>query len=209
MTSARYPNRFFLTIDSSGVNTGLYDKHLLIHSDWSGAHLKVRTSDTKYEDVPVDTSSNGACDNLGYTYSKYHDMRGMVITLTIIFRSLDTAGEWYYDTSSQTLFIYTASAADTLNVEATVFNYGINAAATTIRLLRLMTLILKNQRKDGALFTGTSQNISFLNCNFRNCYLRAINLNVSSNDTIDHCSFNNIMGDCLVLGSFKQFCCQQ
>ncbi len=192
MTSARYPNSGFLTIDSSGVNTGLYDAALNQPDNfWRGAILKVRSASYKYEQTEIDSFTNGWLKFVPPTVNNISSGYGYYLDHTL--QALDTLNEWYYDTAQKKIYFYSVTDPNTLVTEGSVYDYGINAFNNN-SFVKLEGIDFEKQVKDGAKFNGTSSNILFEDCSFSNCYSRGINFNSSSADTINNCSFNSING---------------
>lgn len=192
MTSARYPNSGFLTIDSSGVDTGLHDATLNQPDHyWEGAILKVRSTDNKYEQTEIDSFKEGW---LKFVTPVHHPLQsGYGYYLDHSFQALDTLNEWYYDTAQKKIYFYSVTDPNTLVMEGSVYDYGVNAFHNN-SFLKFEGIDFEKQAKDGAVFTGTSANILFEDCVFKQCMSRGINYHASANDTINQCSFLSISG---------------
>lgn len=202
MISARYPDSGFLTIDSSGVSTGLYDAALNQPDNyWKGAVLKVRSADNKYEQTEIQSFSGGWLEftiplknNLDAGYGYYLDHT---------FAALDTVNEWYYDPLQKKIYFYSVTDPNALITEGSVYNYGVNASDNS-SFLKFEGIDFEKQVKDGARFNGTSSNILFDDCGFKYCYSKGIDFNVTANDTINRCLFHSICGQGVKADIFNQ-----
>lgn len=202
MVSARYPNTGFLTIDSSGVNTGLYAASLTQPDDyWANAVLKVRSTDSRYEQTVIQNFNSGWL-KFSTPLSNPLD-KGYGFYLDHIFSALDTVNEWYYDDVQKKIYFYSITNPNSLTTEGSVYDYGMFASGNS-SFMKVEGIDFEMQVKDGIRFNGTSSANLITECGFVKCYSRGINFISSSNDTMAGCKFYSICGQGIKADVFNQ-----
>jgi len=175
MNIARYPNSGFLRIDEGNGANGFYDEALNQPSGyWNGATCRVRSINWIYEVKTVTSFSNG---NIGFSdptivgltqnYGYYLDNK---------YTLLDTAGEWYHDINTGTVYLYSPGINPvSLTVEGTVFDKGFNFALSVVKV-KIMDLNISGYKMHG-IDAPTNFNITIRNCLINHTGIFAIRLN--------------------------------
>jgi parallel beta-helix repeat protein len=126
LTLARYPNRGYLTITDT-LNATTVQCNSLGSHNFLGATMHVRTSRFTIISKTI-TSSSILQKTLTLSEAPAYGLKpGWGFFINNSLSSLDTAGEWFYDSVSQKLYLMTPAnvSPSTLALEASVYKNGI------------------------------------------------------------------------------------
>jgi len=123
MTIARYPNKGFLKIDLGDGVYGFYDAALnQPNGYWNGATCRIRSVNWIYDLSRVSSFSNTKITLSSPT--NYPMTKDYGYYLDSKYSLLDTAGEWYQDLNTGTVYIYSPNGIVPSSVEGTVGKNG-------------------------------------------------------------------------------------
>ena len=181
MTLARYPNSGFLfvgttngttTITSTGINQASHY--------WDGANIRYRSTDFTFETRSITYGGNtitlATKPDFGIEKS-----RGFY--LDNVLAAMDTAAEWHCDTTTDSVYFWAPGNVDpnTLIVEGSVFDYGINASQSNITV---KGLAFTYQAKTALRFTGNCSGIQLVSNQVFGQLLSGIQFDGPSSDCI-------------------------
>jgi len=190
---SRYPNTGFLRIarnDSKGVLKGKD----LEHEDgyWDGATIVFRPKDWLYDWEVVDSFRNNTF-YFDSTYQRNTAQRNFGYFLMNKKEEMDTEGEYYYDSNTDTCsFIPFESFSSENNLEAVVHDYGIYLADSVENII-VQGLQFKYYNRSGVYGLDHNKNVIVDGCDFQ--YLgeagvrfrdRARNCVISNNTSMDN-----------------------
>jgi parallel beta-helix repeat protein len=202
MRLARYPNNGWLRITSGSENTGGANTQIQCDSlvrnprnaagVWVGAQMRVRRWSWWYETRPVtaytaagNLTLGGTTDNGGMTIAA-----GWGFYMDNKLSELDTAGEWYYDSTAKKVYLWPPQGInpESLLVEGTVLTSGVSVNASIVR-----NLCFGQYQLTGLSVTGIS---AVTGCRFENIggdkggSALSASWNIQRAD-ISHCVFQN------------------
>lgn len=183
----RYPNTGWRTIQSA-TNTSITDATLPA-TDWTGADLVTRKLKWIIDRDPI-TSRVG--NTLNFNATGYNPQANWGYFIENDIRTLDSQNEWYYDTTSKKISVYSSTMPTNVQV------------ASQRSLVTMIGYTLsKYINFDGLQFTGANEqaielaatgSINITNCDFKSNYQDIIGYNYAQNSdsvTVDNCTFNN------------------
>lgn len=208
-TPARYPNKGYLTIESSNGTTSITNA-LISNNSWTGATIVVRqlndyiprgivtsqSENTLTIDIPGATSLP-----VGNGFYLHHSIE-----------ALDMAGEWYQNpnTTLITLKMPPGKNPNLLDIEGSVLENGI--FSDYYNYLHISDIQFKNYKKDGISITSTRGTV-IEKCSFSNILERGIELrgewtddiksSLSTDCKIDSCTFFDIQSEALCIAFLK------
>jgi hypothetical protein len=157
MTLARYPNSGLLTVSTTNGSTTLTSTGISQASGyWTGANIRLRTADFAFE-TRVITSFNGSSFTLA-SATIMPFTAGWGFYLDNKLEELDAPGEWCADPATNDVYFYAPNGADpnTLSVDATLLDFGVNGARSHITI---QDLAFRYQAKAAIRFSGTVSNV--------------------------------------------------
>jgi parallel beta-helix repeat protein len=159
MTLARFPNKGFLPIATTPTTTTLTASAINQpgHS-WDGANIRVRTANWEFENRTV------TYDGITLTLTRAPDVRmaaGWGFYLDNKLAALDTAGEWYCDPATNSVYFWAPGGVDpsTMTVEGSVLDYGVNSSQSNITV---QGLEFRCQAQAALWFSLAASNIQIL-----------------------------------------------
>jgi len=179
---ARYPNTGYLTIDIVNANaaTGFQDNDLT-NADgyWNGATLKYRAARWCFGITNVSNYTNKTFTFTTNVQSDlYYPKIGWGYYLEGKLSELDADGEWFYDATSQKLYVKTTNP-NSQNIEASVYENGIYIHNQNY--LTIKNLNFKQQQTNGiGIHTYTN------NWQLRSSYITI------ENDTFSSIGYNGV-----------------
>ena len=114
------------------------------------------------------------------------------------FSQLTKQGEWFFDTASRKLYLYSLQNPNNQTVRVCVFDYGIkpdyNATFITVS-----NISFEQQSVSGCWFQGSANGISITNCSFNHCEQYGVELggnddSISENHFVSNSTFTNMNG---------------
>lgn len=123
---ARYPNSGYFNITSVNSSTQFTSSSLNSSINYSGAIWTGRTSSFTMFSKTVTSSSSQTITLNEAPYLSLGTNEGFFLVNKLAF--LDSAGEWYYDSSTKTVYLWTPKGNSPANysVRGSVYNYGVN-----------------------------------------------------------------------------------
>jgi parallel beta-helix repeat protein len=106
--------------------------------------------------------------------------------------ALDTAGEFYFNSSQQKLYLWSVSLPTNNSVEASVYDYGINIENASY--IRISNISFRHQQVNGVNAGYNKTNISIQQCRFNAIYLKAIDITAVDNVVIKDNIITDIYG---------------
>ena len=178
MQVARYPNTSYHTITSVSSNSVFTSTDIDGGDDYSGALIKIRTEAWSLENKSVVSNSTQTLTINSATFYDVDVGEGFVLMNQLQF--LDAAGEWYYDTGTNTVYLWTpvgdtpgnytvrgSSIADLITISAKDYivienleilqakEMGINC--TNSSYLTIDNCIITDNENQGISLTGGSE----------------------------------------------------
>lgn len=196
---ARFPNSGYYHHQQGAGNYAFIDSALTQPDHyWDGAGIRMRSADRRYEYNTVSKFEN---DTVYFTNAAMLDVTpGMGYYLDNIFTELDTAGEWYYDSSTSTIYCYSFSGTDPQQqiTETGIYDYGIlfqNGGSNCI----IENLQFEKQNKDALHCSDAVTNLAIRFCRFLLQGETGINLpGGASIATISNNTFQKIKGAAII-----------
>ncbi|MCC6397137.1 MAG: hypothetical protein IT282_08960, partial [Bacteroidetes bacterium] len=182
MTLARFPNTGLLTVATTNGSTTLTSSGVTQASGyWTGANIRLRTADFAFE-TRVITSFNGSSFTLA-SATVMPFTAGWGFYLDNKLEELDAPGEWYADPATNDVYFYAPNGADpnTLTVDATVLDYGVNGARSNITI---QDLAFRYQAKAAIRFSGTVSNVQIRGNDIFGQTLEGIRFEATSNGCV-------------------------
>jgi parallel beta-helix repeat protein len=192
---ARYPNSGYLQLDSSIGNNGLRDNELNIKSTgyWDGAKICVRTCQWVWETTTIASYSPGLLNYKSPTQIPAIQKYGYYLYNK--FEELDTANEWFFDSTSNKLYYMAAvGKLPTQNdFQVSVFANGMRLT-NKASFIHISNLHFDKQFNDGILLQDSnSTHILISKCIFSNQFNNGIELRGSRHE-VGNCEFNWVDG---------------
>ena len=125
LTLARYPNTGYLAITDT-LNSTTLTSNLLNAVDWTNATVHVRTMHWTIASKKI-VSCNTAGKSLTLNAAPVYGLKpGWGFFINNALQALDTAGEWYYDSLGQKLYVWTPGNDSPANytVEGSTYQTG-------------------------------------------------------------------------------------
>lgn len=144
----RYPNSGYLTVEQHSGNTSVTDNSLPGGTDWTGAEVVIRKNRFIIDRNAILSQQGGTLTYKGGSYYQPTDNFGYFIQNDI--RTLDRAGEWYYDPKGHAMNIFYNSGAVPPDVMA-------SSVDTLVSIRGKQNLVFT-----GLTFTGSNGNAFFL-----------------------------------------------
>ncbi|HZG01537.1 MAG TPA: right-handed parallel beta-helix repeat-containing protein, partial [Chitinophagales bacterium] len=195
-TLARHPNSGWLRIDSVPGQQGLISG-ALVEPDgyWNGASIRMRSKPEFFETRKV--QSHAASQILFDDNSWTNQAAGFGFYFDGLPALLDTAGEWHYNPTADTLTFIASAGIDptqaATNVQASFYDYGLVAAQPT--WLVIENLRFERQAIAGVVFNNGCANVTLRNCAFAHNQLKGVLCNgAAAGLRIESCAFNDILG---------------
>jgi hypothetical protein len=189
MTLARYPNSGFIPITTTNGTSTLTGADIYQASGyWTGANWRGRTNNWTYETRTI-SAHNGTSLTLT-TKPQFNLTVGWGFYLDNALAALDTAREWYCDTSTDSVYFWAPGGVDPniLVVNGSILDYGVNSSKDNITVNGLG---FDYQNKAGLNFTGS--NINLLSNTVYGGLVDGIDV-AGDRATIDHNTVQSING---------------
>ncbi len=194
MPMGRYPNTGYLTLQNFSGNTSITTSSLTGSPDWTGAEVVIKKNRWIINRNPITSQSGGTLTYSGGGAYNSRNNWGFFIQNDI--RTLDTANEWYYNSSTNKIDVYSTSSPT--NVQA-------SSVDTLITMFRENYITFDNLSFTGAnfdaFFIESCTHVTIINCNINFSYngIHGGNYGGSSsanfilkNSTINHTNNNGI-----------------
>lgn len=190
---ARTPNSGWDKITSTNGSTTLISTDLNGGIDYAGATILARTVSWKLAQTTVTSSSQQTLTLKASLANGANVGEGIVLLNKLAF--LDSPGEWCYDISTNTVYLWTPNGDTPSNysVRGTTDQYGIYLSGkSNVKIQNLEIL----HSYDRGLFGNNSSNITVDNCIFRDCDSFAIRFSDGScsNEKITNCQISGTNG---------------
>ena len=204
LLAARYPDTGFLRMDLAAGNTGFIDAALNQSVGYfNGCNVIMQNIDWAWEYRKVlSSSAAGAISFAPTDYITENDV-GYFFNNKLAFVTRE--GEWYFDTSTKFLYMYSLVNPTSKSITASVFEYGIKCDWNTQNIV-ITDLNFLGQSKTAIWYRGASaSNLSITSCKFFNQYNFGAELMGDSIKVIN-CTFENIGGtaiDGFTITNFK------
>jgi hypothetical protein len=200
---ARYPNAgnfvYITTGDATSPYT-LFSVAALSFADGTlnGTRARFRSTNWTYENKLVSTQVGD--DITLATGATYANKINYGVYFDSLYSFLDTVGEYFYNSTTDSLYIYFESVADTNDVEVIVSSDGINTAWNA-SYFTVDNIHFTLYDRDAIQLEGTAHGITVKNCIFDKIIKNGIKTdNYLGNDlTIYNNTFNNINGNGMYL----------
>ncbi len=141
-TLARYPNTGYARFDKVNSSTS-FESDDIGSTDWTGGMAHMRVKHWTFGSKKITSCNNGAITIASAPH--YTPKVGWGFFINNHIAALDAPGEWYYDSSDNTLYFWTPNgdSPDNYTIEASVTDYGfkINGASN----ITIDGFILKHQ----------------------------------------------------------------
>lgn len=190
---ARMPNTGFYTI-ASNTATSMTDNVNLNTANgyYNGANTRMRTTAWSFEAREITSSSGGTLNFSGEL--EYQDIVGWGYFLDNHIDFLDNENEFYYDSGTQRLMLYSNTNLNGTTITASYLDYGITTAIN-VSHIEVHNLHFMHQVINSLDFEGTVAGITVTNCTFDYIGETAIRMGGTYDDvTITDNQFNNIYG---------------
>jgi parallel beta-helix repeat protein len=183
----RYPNTGYLTYESASGNTSV-SCTALGSTNWVGAEAVIKKLDYVLDRCVIKSQSGST---ITYTdqWGKENATTGYGLFIQNDARTLDQQNEWYYNTSTKKIRVYSTSSPNKVQV-ASETNLLYNSGFDYITI-------------DHVDFTGSSGDaIYFLNSNTDYCHIQNCTISFAGKNGIylvlgNNCSIdNNVLNDC-------------
>jgi len=197
---ARYPNIGFLFADSPNGQNGFSDNDLPNNGNlYVGAGLHMRTARYRYEERLVSVQSGRY---LGFDKPTVNSIiKGAGYYLTGKLEFLDTAGEFYYDSENQQLYLkpIDGKVPQVNSIEASRYDNGIKLESSPGIIIREVRIV--HQQKNGIYAYGAPTDyLTITDCVFQNIFLYGITGSNKRNVTISQNKFMDIWDGGVFLG---------
>lgn len=201
----RYPNADaanggYLNYESHSGSTSITDNQLTTSTNWVGAEVVIRKKLWVLDRCKVTAHSGGTLTftNIGSTYE---GTNGYGYFFQNDVRTLDKAGEWYFNNGTKRLQMFFGTASPS--------SYSVKAAC--IDTLLIMSgknyITVSNVSFDGAnanaLFINGGTNVSILNCDITNAGSYGINVTSTANVLIENCTTNYCLSNGICVNSAR------
>ncbi|MBK6283797.1 MAG: right-handed parallel beta-helix repeat-containing protein [Draconibacterium sp.] len=156
MKVARHPNKSYLAVHTVNTTKSFTCNDLNGSINYSGAKWIARTS--PYSMVTYVTSSNSKTLTLsGTPYPSLNTKTGFVLVGKLEF--LDSAGEWYYDSATKTVYLWTPGGSSPANHVVRGSVHGIGVAGRSYNYVTIKDLELLHNKESGITSSGSYVNI--------------------------------------------------
>ena len=198
----RWPNSKFwpetttwATVDSYSGYTSLTDAELSNSSyNWQGAEVVIRA--TTFNNIPRHPIADQTGNTISYTggTSTYHPGVGWGYFIQNDLRTLDSFGEWFYNKSTSTFYMYFGTA-NPVNYSVQVTTINNLVTFTSYKHYITLDNISFKGANNSALVCSYNDYVSVQNCDIQFCGWygisagRSLYLNIN-NCTIDRCNDN-------------------
>lgn len=163
----RYPNETaansgYLNFESHSSNTSITDTQLTDAINWTGAEVVVRPVRWIFDRRTITGHTGGT---LTFSALSYTPIDGFGYFIQNDARTLDLAGEWFYNTSTKKIKVYSTSQPTSVKVAAINDLMTVNASYITIDGIQFEGANDNAITGDGTL----RSNITIQNCTFKFC----------------------------------------
>lgn len=182
----RYPNSGYSYIDSHTDSTSITDNKLASAPDWKGAELVLRRERWVLDRFPIASVNN---NTITYQNAKTEAEDGYGHFIQNALSTLDTEGEWFYNTTSGSLYMYFNKDPKSKNIQVATMDNLI--ASKEYSHLTFYNLTIDGSNLNGFdINKGTDINIS--NCNIEHIGRDGIKATLCKNITVD----SSLIADC-------------
>ncbi len=191
----RYPNSGYLPYQSFSGNTSITSSSLS-GTDWSGAEAVIK-KDRYVIDRNKITSQSG--NTLYYGGGGFNGQNGWGFFIENDSRTLDQQNEWYYNSSTGKLRIYSSTYPSNVKM-ASIEDLFYSVSKNNI----VISNILLTGANDAAIYVGNSSNMQVQGCNIDYCFNGVKGTNygsTSSNFQIVNCTVNHTNSNAIDLSS--------
>ena len=193
MTLARSPNSGFLPVATSGSATTLTATGINQSSGyWNGANLRVRTSDYSFETRIISSFDGTTITLASAPLRRMKAGEGFYLDNTLA--ALDSAGEWYCDPATNSVYFWAPGDVDpnTMTVEGSFLDYGVNSSLSNITV---QGLEFRCQARAALRFSGAASEIRILSNTVFGGFVNGIQFDgTAANCTIDGNTVQQING---------------
>ncbi|MFA6004680.1 MAG: right-handed parallel beta-helix repeat-containing protein, partial [Elusimicrobiota bacterium] len=199
MTMARYPNSGFLPVATTNGTTTLTAAGVNQASGyWTGANLRLRSSDFTFETRTV-TSYNGTTLSIASS-PDYGVKVGWGFYLDNVLAALDAPGEWYCDPATNKVYFWAPGGVNpgTLTVDASTLDYGVNSAQSNITV---QGLEFRYQANTAVRFSGSVSNVKVLANTVFGSLISGIQFSGAASCTVDGNTVQDICGRGITLSN--------
>ncbi len=187
MQVARYPNSGYATIDEVNSSNTLTCNELNETFDYSGATWFGRTNGFATPTYIV-TSSQGQTITLpSAPFGDLDENEGFILLNRL--ELLDSAGEWYYDSVSDTVYFWTPAGDSPSNYEIRVSTYDTGILVPSKNNITIQNFSILNGKVSGIYCSGN--NITIRNNTILSPEAKGIFIHYGTGDTI---SGNSVQG---------------
>jgi len=175
------PNKGYLNFESASSNTQITDNQLSSTPNWTGAEMVIRKNHWVIDRTNITQHSGTTINYTGG--SSYSGVNGWGYFIQNSPYTLDKYGEWYYNSNTKKMLIYTNSQNPGSSVE-------ISSIGTIISINGPKYITLKNLVIEGS----NTVSISILNAqyiNINNCYIHASAFNGIEASSCSYITFDN------------------
>lgn len=206
---ARYPNKGYLTIESSSGTASITNASLG-SSVWTGAKVVVRRQNDYIPRGVVLSQSGNTIDVDVPGADELPVGNGFYLDHSL--NALDVAGEWYQDPVTNLITVKMPSGVNPniQTIEGSVLDNGIYSDYRNF--IKISDLQFKYYKKDGISITST-RGSTIQYCTFKNILERGVEFRgewtndiyntVSTQGIIDSCSFHDILSEAIYVAFMK------
>lgn len=172
---SRHPNAGYISINAIS-NDRTFSSRDLSGTDWSGATAILRFVPWSFEGRKIVSSSGNSVtisSTTHYTYAM--DVNDPFFVINSL-ATLDGPGQWAYDESSKTVYLWTPDGSSPANSKVVVSEMNNGFYGSGVKNITIQNLIIKGFQKDGVSFSGLCSNIVVDNCDLVDNYECGIQL---------------------------------
>lgn len=169
---ARFPNTGWLLAgncsNSQLTSTGITQPS----GTWNGGELVIRSTNFSYENSLISNQTGNTITYGNLVYNPSNFSWGFFLRNKL--SALDTEGEWFYDSTNGTLYLWAPGNTNpnTLNVEASIHDYGVKVGTWSAprNNIRVENIKFMHYKLAGVKTEGGANNITVTNCAFEELY---------------------------------------
>jgi parallel beta-helix repeat protein len=193
--AARYPNMGYLPINTVNTTQSFTCNNLNSSINYTGAKWIARTSPYSLETFSVTSSSSKTLTLSGTPYPNLNLKTGFILVGKLEF--LDSAGEWYYDSATKTVYVWTREGDSPAHhiVRGSVYNSGVAGSGynyITIKDLELLHNKISGISSSGSYLNIDNNTISLTDA--KGIYVSPGSSNTISNNTVNGANHIGIEG---------------
>ena len=192
LTLARIPNNGYYRIKQVFGNTGFSDNTISQSTNyWKNSSLVFYLNEWHWTTVNIDSSTTDGYirfSNKDSVFNPIYSQSGYYIQNKL--ELIDTTGEWFFDKTSKTLYMYSVNDPSNKNIRASVYENGIKTSwPWDNKNITIQDIEFRQQANEGLLLFGEKFTIN--QCLIQQTGLCGIYINLdwvgySRNNTISH-----------------------